>query len=67
MANKPKASERWIGCGEAAEILGVSRDTVNELVSKGKFPAWRPGGRDIRMVRADVLKYLESTRVKPRA
>lgn len=55
---------RWIGASEAAAILGVSHDTVVRLARDGKFPAWQPGGSELRMRRDDVVKYLETTRVR---
>lgn len=58
---------RYVGSGEAAELLGVSHDTVLRLVRDGLIPAWTPGGREVRMKRADVLAYLDSVKVTPRA
>lgn len=33
---------QWVTVGEAAEILGVSVDTVRRLTDSGVLPVWRP-------------------------
>lgn len=32
----------WTYAGEAAQILGVSRDTLISLTDAGEIPCWRP-------------------------
>lgn len=50
---------------QAAELLGVSRDTLDKLVSTGKLPYYRISERIVRIDRADVIDYIRSARVEP--
>lgn len=47
---------------EVAQLLGLSRSKVYELVACGALRAFRPGGR-IRVSEAEVRVYLERSRV----
>lgn len=50
---------------QAAELLGVSRDTLDKLVSTGKLPYYRISDRIVRIDRADVIDYIRAARVEP--
>ena len=50
-----------------ARALGVSRKTLREAIQRGDLLATRPGVRDQRILRADVLEWLASRRVEPQA
>jgi excisionase family DNA binding protein len=49
---------------EAAEMLGVSEDTVKKLVASGHLPCYRITPKIIRFDRQDVLDYLQSRRTR---
>lgn len=38
----PDSGPSWAFAGEAARILGVSRDTLIKLSDEGAIPCWRP-------------------------
>ena len=46
---------------KAADILGISRPTLNKLLEEGKIPFTRPS-RHRRLLLRDVLKYREEVR-----
>lgn len=41
-AASASALSQWVTITEAAEILGVSIDTVRRLTDAGEIPCWRP-------------------------
>ncbi len=47
-----------------AEFLGVNQRTVYRLIDEGDLPAYK-FGRVIRLQRADVLAYIERSRIAP--
>jgi excisionase family DNA binding protein len=49
--------------GQAADLLGVSRPTVVQLVDSGELPATRVGTRR-RLAAVDVLAYREQRRTQ---
>ena len=54
----------WINVKEACEILGISRQTLHQLVQTEFLPAYRVKGvRGLKFKREDVVKLIE--RVKP--
>lgn len=50
---------------EAASLLGVSTPTIYRWILGGKLPAWRVGGRKLRVSKADVVGMLKP--VEPKA
>jgi excisionase family DNA binding protein len=52
--------------GQAADLLGVSRPTVVQLVDSGELPATRVGTRR-RLAAVDVLAYREQRRSQRQA
>jgi len=46
----------WVSQSEAAEIRGVSRQAIHELVQKGRFQTFEVGGRTY-VLREDVVNY----------
>lgn len=46
---------RRIGIAEAADVLGVSKDTIRRMISSGEIPAYRIG----RKVNAPIRLNLE--------
>lgn len=47
---------------EAAEVLGVSRTTIWRWIESGRLPAYRVGGKTIRIRRADLPSLLKPAR-----
>ena len=41
---------------EAAELVGVSRDTIRRMIGRGQLKAYRYGVRVIRIDEADLLR-----------
>lgn len=50
---------KQITTGQAADLLGVSRPTVVQLIERGELPATRVGSRR-RLATADVLAFREA-------
>lgn len=50
---------------EAAQFLGISRDTLDEIIKAGRLPFYRIGKQIIRIHREDLVAYVESCRVEP--
>jgi len=50
--------------GEAAELLGVSRQRVNQLAQDGKLPARHVAGRYWVLTRADVEAFKAKAKSK---
>ncbi len=58
-----KAHEKeWMKVPEAAELLGVPRSRMYDLVSRGEVPAVRIGERSIRVNRRDLEEFLRRER-----
>jgi excisionase family DNA binding protein len=55
-----------ISTGQAADLLGVSRRTVVQLIERGDLPATRVGTRR-RLASADVLALRERSRSQRQA
>lgn len=67
LSAKPKAvstaAADFISTGEAASLLGVSRQTFNRMLEAGEIPFERYGASSHRRVcRADVLAFREKSR-----
>ena len=54
----------WMSTAEAAELLGVQARTLYRFIDEGRLPAYR-FGRVIRVIRDDVLTFVESCRIEP--
>ncbi len=52
-------SGEWIGVGEAARILGVSRSTIRRYVEQGRLSARRLPTGVLRLRRAEVERTAE--------
>ena len=48
---------------EAARFLGISRDTLDEIIKSGRLPFYRLGKQILRIHRDDLVAYVESCRV----
>jgi len=49
---------------EFAEMLDMTRQKLKSLAVKGKIPCYNPKGRNIYFKLEDLLRYIESSRVK---
>jgi len=56
--------DKWISQSEAAEIRGVSRQAIHELVQKERFRTLEVGGRKL-VHREDVIRYKPSKGGRP--
>ena len=54
-----KKKTEWITTGEAASLIGMSRDTVLRLIADKRLKARRPR-REWQVCKASVRKYLKS-------
>ena len=52
----------YVSTGEAAGLLGVSRQTLNRMLEAGEIPYERYGRGHRRVLRSDVLAYREASR-----
>lgn len=58
-----EAREReWMKVPEAAELLGIPRSRMYDLVSRGEIPAVRIGERSIRINRRELERFLMEDR-----
>lgn len=57
-------NEQLITVAQAAEILGVTSQTVYELIKANKIPSFTIGSRSVRLKRSDVLAALQA-RIQP--
>ena len=48
--------DEWVSQVEAAEIRGVSRQAIHQLVQKGRFRTVEVAGR-VLLLRQDVVEY----------
>ena len=55
----------WLSTKEAAAWLGVQVATVMKVINDGALRAYRPGLRNVRILRSDLEAYLESRVVEP--
>lgn len=46
----------WVSQAEAADLRGVSRQAINQLVQKGRFRTYEVAGRTL-VLREDVVHY----------
>ena len=57
---QPSQARRFLTTSQAAEVLGVSAQTVVNLANSGDLPCWRlPRSKHRRFRPADVEKLLE--------
>jgi excisionase family DNA binding protein len=54
----------WMSTPSAAEYLGVNTRTVYRLIDEGELPAYK-FGRVIRLQEADVVAFIERSRIAP--
>ncbi|MGA2209943.1 MAG: helix-turn-helix domain-containing protein [Acidimicrobiales bacterium] len=54
----------WMSTPSAAEYLGVNTRTVYRLIDEGELPAYK-FGRVIRLKEADVVAFIERSRIAP--
>jgi len=52
--------ERFLNLSEAAEILRISEEELDELVKQGKIPAYRIAGEFLRFDKNNIEKYIKS-------
>jgi excisionase family DNA binding protein len=55
---------RYLSPAEAAELLGVKRETIYRHIRRGKLPAVRLG-RSLRIPEAELRTTLEAARTGP--
>ena len=48
--------EEWVSQAEAADIRGVTRQAIHQLVKKGRFRTYEVAGRTL-VFREDVVQY----------
>lgn len=52
----PEAGERPATIAQAADFLQCSQDTVRRMIARGELPAYRYGGRLVRIELADLRR-----------
>jgi len=52
-----EAPDTFVGLGEAAQVLGLSRTSVQKLVDAGHVEAVRTGGGHRRILRSSLMSY----------
>lgn len=50
---------------QAAELLGINRNTLLQAIARGRIPARRLGGKLWLLTRADVDEYARTRRARP--
>jgi excisionase family DNA binding protein len=65
---KVRENREWLRVPEAAELLGLPRTRMYELIQQGHLPAVRIGERSIRVNRRELETFLlEQRHVVPRS
>ncbi len=64
MSNTPGYDQDELTGGDAAELLGLSRQRVNKLAHEGKIPARHVAGRFWLFKRADVEAFKAKAKSK---
>ena len=52
------SDKQWVSVAEAAQLCGISYDTMRGLITQGAVPSRRIGQRKIRLRRKDVMEML---------
>ena len=52
--------ERFLNLNEAAQILHISEEELNELVKQGKIPAYKIADKFLRFDKDQIEKYINS-------
>lgn len=55
--SQAEQSDEFVGLGEAAQVLGLSRTSVQKLVDLGHVDAVRTGGGHRRILRSSLMSY----------
>lgn len=61
-----RTEQPWLRVVDVAKLLGVSRTTIDRIISAGELPAVRMGiGRGVRLIaRGEVDNFLEQRQSK---
>lgn len=54
----------WLSTADAAKALGITPRTLYRFINQGELAAYR-FGRVIRVKRADIDAFIESSRIEP--
>lgn len=68
-ADAPRLSE-WLTATEAAEMLGIARQSLNDMINKGEFRSLHllgPATRPQYVIRRDEVERMRTTRRFPRS
>jgi excisionase family DNA binding protein len=55
---------QWLSTRQASERLGVTLRTLYRFIDEGQIPAYQ-FGRVIRLKAADVVRFIEASRITP--
>ena len=58
------ANIEWLSSRAAAELLGVTPQTLYRFINAGNLPAYRIG-RVIRLQRSDIDTFIDAIRIAP--
>lgn len=56
----------WINCKEAAQVLGLNRQTLANWRHFHRGPAYSKLGRSVRYRVSDLIRYAESRKIEVR-
>lgn len=62
--NRSEQTNRLLTYREVAEVLRVSRRTVQGLVSGGRLPSLRVGPRGVRVLESDLDAFIRDARAR---
>ena len=57
--------EDWVDVPQAAEMIGVAKSTIFDLINKGKINGYKIGGVRV-LWRADVKRFADAYRITRR-
>lgn len=59
MQGKPMTTDRLLNTQQAANMLGLSPNTLNQWRHDGRPPRFRKLGKAVRYLESDLLEYIE--------
>jgi len=64
VSTEKELTQTWLSISEAAEYCRCSRRFIERLLADQALPAYRLGGRLVRLKRADLDDFVAATRIE---
>lgn len=57
--------KEYLSVNEVAELLGFKTQSVYAMVKRGEIPAYKIGGKSIKIKKSELEAYIRTTKVDP--